>query len=87
MPLIGSSAITPTSGIGPKGPTGATGPSGPRGASGNTGATGPTGPTGTYVASSYFNLNDPNLYLVLSEIILIAQWLVLMPYLLLPEIL
>ena len=66
MPVIGSSSIIPSATIGPQGPTGVTG----HGFTGGTGATGPTGATGatgTYVESSYFIEDDPNLYLILSD--------------------
>ena len=67
MPIHGSSSIHPPPAVGPQGPTGGSGAIGPMGNFGATGGTGPTGPTGTYVESSYYLDNDPNLYLVLSD--------------------
>ena len=66
MPVVGSSSIKPTASIGPQGPRGVTG-IGFTGGTGPTGPTGPTGATGTYVESSYFIEDDPNLYIILSD--------------------
>ena len=67
MPIHGSSSIHPPAAVGPQGVTGATGAIGPLGNLGSTGGTGATGATGTYVASSFFIEDDPNLYLKLSD--------------------
>ena len=67
MPIHGSSSIHPPPAVGPQGNTGGIGAIGPMGNLGPSGVTGFTGPTGTFVESSYYKENDPNLYLILSD--------------------